>query len=376
MKLEEGPATGIGTAGLWSVDVASWRVNWSPEARRIHEFDSEHALSVWEALEFVDLADRPRVFAATLDCMQSGKAIDLTVGLTTAAGRSKRVRLTGFFVPASAGGGGALKGTIRELPLAGPESPGHDARTQRLLSALREWEIFGRAIPHELSGPLGIAEGFAEALREREFDNLSVRGQSHLSRVLKGLAQLRELLEGLLRFAPLATLPMQHANVSLSRLASGAIDFLRARDPDREVTVHIEPGLVAWGDPGLLRLLVFNLVGNAWKFTAGRTGATIRFGAQQTSEGTVYLVGDNGVGFDMRDAPRLFTPFERLHERHHFDGTGVGLAVVRRVAERHGGSAWAQSCPGAGATFFFTLEAGPGPAQAHPPDAGGSRADR
>ena len=168
---------------------------------------------------------------------------------------------------------------------------------------------------------------------------------------------LRELLDGLLRFAPLATLPMQHASVSLSHLASGAIDFLRARDPDREVTVHVEPGLVAWGDPGLLRLLVFNLVGNAWKFTAKVAQPKVTVGAQRQGNETVFFVADNGAGFDMAYADRLFAPFSRLHPDREYAGTGIGLTTVRRIVERHGGRIWADATVGQGATFFFTLPA-------------------
>lgn len=358
MVQSEVSVAGEVNAGTWSVDVETWRVNWSPQARRIHAFTAERPVSVWEALDFIDLHDRARVFAATLECFRCGTPMDLEVGLTTAAGQAKRVRLTGFVASTPGGGAHSLKGTIRELPRGESGARSYDPASHRLLSALREWEIFGRAIPHELKGPLWVARGFAEALRDRESGSLSATGQRHLARAIQGLEQLGALLEGLLQFAPVATRPMLRESVSLSALAHDAIELLRARDPDRHVQVEIDASLTASGDQHLLRLLVANLLGNAWKFTRDRAVGTIRFGAQGTGAGTVYCVEDNGIGFDMRDAPRLFTPFERLHERHHYEGSGVGLAVVRRVVERHGGSVWAQSAPDAGASFFFTLAAG------------------
>lgn len=355
MNLEESKAEREFLAGAFSVDVEGWRVMWSPQARRIHEFSSDRAVSIWEALDFIDLQDRPRVFDAALQCFRLGEPLDVVVGLTASTGRSKRVRLTAFLASPGAGGTPSLKGTIQELPALTPPSEDYDATAQRLLSALREWEIFGRAIPHELMAPLGVANGFAEALHDRERGTLSDTGGLHLSRLLNALRQLGDLLDGLLQFSPLATRPVQHETVDLSQLASEAIALLQSRDADREVHVDIERGLTVAGDPELLRLLVANLLGNAWKFTGSRPDARISLRRLHAAQGAVYCVQDNGVGFDMRDATRLFTPFERLHERHHFDGSGVGLAIVRRVVERHGGCVWASSSPGQGASFFFTF---------------------
>ena len=355
MSLEIPQAEREFLAGAFSVDVEGWRVTWSPQARRIHEFSPDRAVSIWEALDFIDLQDRPRVFDAALQCYRCGDPLDIVVGLTARTGRRKRVRLTAFLAAPAAGGTASLKGTIQELPGTTPETQDYDATAQRLLSALREWEIFGRAIPHELKAPLGVARGFAQALHERERGALGDTGRLHLSRLLNALRQLGELLDGLLQFSPLATREVQRETVDLSQLASEAIALLQSRDADREVHVDIERGLSVAGDPELLRLLVSNLLGNAWKFTASRPDARISLHCLHGAQGAVYCVQDNGVGFDMRDATRLFTPFERLHERHHFDGSGVGLDIVRRVVERHGGCVWASSSPGEGASFFFTV---------------------
>jgi signal transduction histidine kinase len=340
-------------AGAWSLDVNAWLVAWSARARQIHDFSPRYPIGVWEALAFIDLQDRLRVFVSAMDCLRSGVPIGLEVGLTTAAGRRKRVRLSGF--RASGDALPMLKGTIHELPHGKFDESRDGAPTQLLLGIVREWEIFGHAIPHELASPLSIARGFAQALHERTEGILDDAAQAHLARLLKALDQLQALLDSLLQFAPVAVRPMQHVPVNLSQLAQETIGLLQARDAARTVQVEIHEDLVAWGDPGLLRLLVSNLMANAWKFTRHRADATIRFAAREARGGAVYCVADNGVGFDRYDAARLFTPFVRLHERHRFDGSGVGLAVVRRVVERHGGTVWAEAAPDAGASFFFTL---------------------
>lgn len=356
MKAEDRSAGRVPAAGAFSVDVQAWRVSWSPGARRIHEFSPDHPVSIWEALDFIDQPDRAGLFVAALRCFRSGEPFDMAAGLTTTTGRRKRVRVTGFLSAPAFAAVPCLKGTIEELPASQPSGQEPDATAQRLLSALREWEIFGQAISHELKAPLGIARGFTAAVQRREGDGLSDGGRLHLSKALNALQRLDELLDALLQFSPLPTRPVQTASVDLSRLALETLELLRARDPQREVQVQIQPGLTVPGDPDLLRLLVSNLLGNAWKFTSSRADASISLVRMSCDRGLVFAVQDNGVGFDMRDATRLFTPFERLHERHHFDGSGVGLAVVRRVVERHGGSVWATSEPGQGATFFFTLE--------------------
>ncbi|MFI4928087.1 MAG: histidine kinase dimerization/phospho-acceptor domain-containing protein, partial [Burkholderiales bacterium] len=295
MNLENPKPARESPAGAFSVDVAGWRVMWSPEARRIHEFSPERAVSVWEALDFVDLQDRPRLFDAALQSFRSGEPLDLIVGLTASTGRSKRVRITAFLAAPGAAGTPSLKGTIQELPGVSPGTQENDAMAQRLLSALREWEIFGQAIPHELKAPLGIASGFAEALHDRERGALTDTGRLHLARVLNALRQLGELLDGLLQFSPLATRTVQREAVDLSQFSSEAIALLQSRDADREVQVDVERGLTVTGDPELLRLLVSNLLGNAWKFTRSRPDARISLRRLHGAQGAVYAVEDNGV---------------------------------------------------------------------------------
>jgi light-regulated signal transduction histidine kinase (bacteriophytochrome) len=153
---------------------------------------------------------------------------------------------------------------------------------------------------------------------------------------------------------------IQCVPVDLSALAGLVVRDLQEGRPEQQVEVHIDPGLALWGDAGLLRVVLQNLLGNAWKYSSKRTDAVIRVGQTLNAAGqSVFFVKDNGAGFDMAHAERLFKPFQRLHGVAEFPGTGIGLATVNRIIERHRGRIWAESAPGAGATFFFTLPAGP-----------------
>ena len=226
-------------------------------------------------------------------------------------------------------------------------------------SALRDWENFARRIPHELKAPLATMEAFAGALQEREGESLTERGRAHLEAIRRSAAHGRSLAEALLILAPLSTQPMREEQVDLSSLARECFRELQAREPHREVDVRIEPALSAWGDPHLLRGLLGNLLGNAWKFTSTRAAARIELGTASAGAHRVFRIEDNGVGFDMAYAGELFSPLVRLHGSSEFAGSGLGLAMARQIVERHGGLIWANADENAGARFYFSL--GPPP---------------
>ena len=168
---------------------------------------------------------------------------------------------------------------------------------------------------------------------------------------------MNSMIDALLALAKLSSQPLARQPVNLSQLAGFVIDDLRRGAPERAVDVQIAPGMLADGDPTLLRLVLDNLLGNAWKYSARCAQATIRFDCDQQDGRTVFHVADNGAGFDMRNADRLFGVFQRLHSANDFPGTGVGLASVKRIVRRHGGDIWAEAEPGQGAQFHFTLRA-------------------
>lgn len=213
-------------------------------------------------------------------------------------------------------------------------------------------------VSHDLRAPIRVVEGFTRILKEDYGRQLDRVGNDHLDRVLGAAARMNHMIDALLTLARLSQQPLTRQPVNLSQLAAYVIDDLRRAQPERAAEVEIEPSLATNGDPTLLRLVLENLLGNAWKYTArcARTRVSFATEALASHPGRrVFVVRDNGAGFDMRSADRLFGLFQRLHSANDFPGTGVGLASVRRIVRRHGGEIWAEAETGRGAAFYFTL---------------------
>lgn len=257
------------------------------------------------------------------------------------------------------------------LPSAGataaaPAAPAPALADAELAAA--EHASFTYTVTHDLRAPIRVVEGFTRIVKEDYGAVLDRMGLDHLDRVLGAAARMNAMIDALLALSRLSQQPLARQPVNLSRLAEYIVDDLRRTHPERQVRVTIEPGLVTEGDPTLLRMALENLLGNAWKYTGKVRDAQIGFQHDPTAPGVVYLVRDNGAGFDMRFADRLFGVFQRLHSASEFPGTGIGLASVQRIVRRHGGEIWAESAVGRGTTFRFTLS--PQAAGATGPDSG------
>ena len=222
-----------------------------------------------------------------------------------------------------------------------------------------EADAFSFTLSHDLRAPIRVVEGFTRIVKEDYGRLLDRVGNDHLDRVLGAAARMNLMIDALLTLAQLSQQPLARQRVNLSQLASFVVDELKRGAPDREVEFDIAPGLTATGDPTLLRLVLENLLGNAFKYSAkvGQARISLQAGPVAAQDGGKlgFVVRDNGAGFDMRSADRLFGLFQRLHSASDFSGHGVGLASVRRIIQRHGGQIWAESEPGRGAAFFFTL---------------------
>jgi len=232
-------------------------------------------------------------------------------------------------------------------------------RTAELAAANDELEAFCSSAAHDLRTPLRTITGFAEVLLDPRA-NISPAEAQRLARMIRdGSGQMTELINDLLAFSRLGRQPMARQKVNLDPLCREVLEALAHERGQRRVELRLQPLPPAEGDPALLRVVFVNLLSNAFKYTRPRENAVIEIGATTKEDSTipVYFVRDNGVGFDMGDASKLFGVFQRLHHVHEFEGTGVGLATVRRIVERHGGRIWAEAAPDAGATFFFTLRA-------------------
>jgi light-regulated signal transduction histidine kinase (bacteriophytochrome) len=226
---------------------------------------------------------------------------------------------------------------------------------RRARAAPPEHASFSYTVSHDLRAPLRVVEGFTRIVKEDYGRLLDRVGNDHLERVLAAAARMHHMIDAMLALAQLSAQPLAQQPVDLSQLAAFVVDELARQAPERHVEVHIEPGLTARGDPTLLRIVLENLLGNAWKYSAKALQPRVGCETRQQDGRCVYVVQDNGAGFDMRFSDRLFGVFQRLHSVNDYPGTGVGLASVRRIVRRHGGDVWAEGEVGRGARFYFTL---------------------
>ncbi len=245
----------------------------------------------------------------------------------------------------------------------GPPAPvgpdqGLAERNRQLELAARELDSFAHSVSHDLRAPLRVVDGFAAILLEDYADArkpLDDLGREHIRRIIAAGSRMNSMIDTLLSMSRMTAAELTRERVSITQLAQELADELRATDRSRRVQFVIGEQLSADGDRTLLRLVLQNLMGNAFKFTGKMNPARIEVGSDTSGPTPVYFVRDNGAGFDMRFADKLFGVFQRFHSANEFPGTGVGLATVQRIIRKHGGRIWAESQPGAGATFFFTL---------------------
>jgi PAS domain S-box-containing protein len=232
-----------------------------------------------------------------------------------------------------------------------------EQRTRALAAANRELESFSYSVSHDLRAPLRTIDGFSQILLDEYATKLDETGRGYLERVRAGSQRMAKLIDDLLELARVTRRDLQIRDCDLSALALDIARDLAHADPARRVKVDVAKGMIVAADSGLLRIALDNLLRNAWKFTGLRQDAVIEVGCAEGGAGVTYFVRDNGVGFDMAYANKLFGAFQRLHSESEFQGTGIGLALVQRVIRRHGGNVWAEAEPGMGATFYFTLPA-------------------
>ncbi len=237
-------------------------------------------------------------------------------------------------------------------------------RTKELLVANRELEAFSYSASHDLRGPLRIIGSYSDLLSKRLKDGLDKQDAEYLRAIGGGVKRMDEIIEALLTLSSTTKAPRIDEKVDITRVAEELAAEQTAAAPGRRVSLHVDPGLAAQGDPRLLRQLLHNLIANAWKFTATRAAAHVSL--KRVSEGgeEAFCLQDDGVGFDMAYVDKMFQPFQRLHAEEGFSGTGIGLALAQRIVERHGGRIWARGEPGRGASIYFTLT------RAAPPSAG------
>ncbi len=321
-------------------------------------------------LSFCDMVvpeDRGRIFSEVQQAVAAGRSFELVYQAQRKDGQLRWFWEKGQYISETTDGRDMLEGFITDITkLKRTEAAlqqAHDEleqrvveRTMELLSANKELEAFTYSVSHDLREPLRAISGFSQVLLEEHADSLDAKARGYLDQVIKGGQCMKELIEGLLRLSRSTRGELVRLDLDLSAMAEEVLKELRNRQPERLLEVEIEPCLMAHGDPRLLRTVLENLLGNAWKYTGKTTRPMIRFSGEQVDGSRVYCIEDNGAGFDMHYAKNLFEPFQRLHQQNEFSGIGIGLATVQRIVQRHGGRIWSKGEEGRGATFYFTLQ--------------------
>ncbi len=226
---------------------------------------------------------------------------------------------------------------------------------RELAAVNHELEAFCYSVSHDLRTPLRAVDGFSLELLQSHSNQLNEQGQHYLQRIRSGTQRMGQLIDDLLTLSRVTCAELKRENVDLSALAETVAAELRQLEPMRNVIFQCQPALIANCDARLARIVLENLLGNAWKFTAKKSRALIEFGASEINGGRAFVVRDNGAGFDPAFKSKLFGAFQRLHSEREFPGTGIGLATVQRIVRRHGGEPWAEGAVGQGAALYFTL---------------------
>lgn len=364
----------IARIGSWDLDLSTNRFRWSDETYRIFEVDPVRFTPTYEnAVALIHPDDRAVVERGYAESIRNRIPFSTTHRLRMKDGRVKHVHeICQTHYDAARRpirSVGTVQDVTERLLLEAEAREGHEAvrrlnleleervrrRTAELEAANRELEAFSYSVSHDLRAPLRSVDGFAQALSEDCADRLDEAGRAHLARIRAAAQRMGLLIDDLIALSRVARQVLEVRDVDLSALAREAGEEVRARYPGRDVSFTVADDLTARGDPKLLRLVLENLLDNAWKFTAQTPAATIEVGAEAEGDRRVFLVRDNGAGFEMRHADRLFSPFQRLHTTRDFPGTGIGLSIVERIVRRHGGEIRADAEPGRGATFRFRI---------------------
>ena len=351
--------------GGWEFDVKTHQGSWTPEVAKIHDMDPDVVPTVEMGLKFFQNDARKKIEEAIQHAVAHQQPYDLELPMLTAAGNQKWIRTIGQPVMEN-GQVVRMRGSIQDITehnRVSEEVQRLNAelerkvaeRTSELEIANKELEAFSYSVSHDLRAPLRTIDGFSQAILEDCAEQLSEEGRGYLNRVRAATQHMGHLIDDLLKLAKVTRAEINREFIDMSSLANSVYDNLKAGSPERNVDWILQPALIANGDMRLIRIVLENLLGNAWKFTGQNSHARIEFGMRERDGKTIYFVCDNGVGFDMTYAGKLFGAFQRLHNVSEFPGTGIGLATVQRIIHRHGGHIWAESEPGNGACFYFAF---------------------
>lgn len=357
---------GVAHLGTWDWDITEPHATWSAELYRIYGLTPETYTPSYEAyLGMVHPDDRQRVIDATNRVFKEHVPYSHDERIFRPDGSMRYLHTWAHPVLDDHGKLTRLVGVCQDITdqkLAEEQVNQLNAdlerrvaeRTLTIENTMRDVEAFNATVSHDLRAPLSVIQLCCDAIPRAANGPLPPRVMENLERIERSTVFMTELVTDLLKLAQVGHATLERADLDLSAMSEEVLANLERTRQGREVIVSVEPGLRCFADPALMRAVLENLLGNAWKYSSRVPVARIEVGAGKPGGGS-FFIRDNGAGFDMKDARRLFAPFERLHKSSEFEGTGVGLAAVHRIIERHGGRIWAESEPGKGATFFVEV---------------------
>lgn len=345
-----------GGFGVWEWDLATDMVKWDQRLIGLYGFESlGRPITYQDWLGRVHADDAQRVEAAIQATLDQNIPYDTEFRIWHSNGELRWIRGSALVYRTQQGEPISMVGINYDITEA-KRAEAYLLRTSAQLEASnRELEAFAYSVSHDLRSPLRAIDGFSRALLEDYGDRFDEEGQDYFDRIRHNVSHMGQLIDDLLRLSRVSRSAFGYASVNLSALVQELVDELRDEQPDRTVTVTIAPDLTVTADPTLMRVAIANLVQNAWKFTAHHPSARIEFGTVIQGGERIYYLRDDGAGFDMAYANKLFGVFQRLHNTAEFPGTGIGLATVQRAIHRQGGRVWAEAAVEQGTTFYFTL---------------------
>jgi PAS domain S-box-containing protein len=348
--------------GSWDWNILSDDLEWSETIEPMFGFKKDKFGKTYEAfLDCIHPDDRPFVIDSINACIEKDEEYDIEHRIIWPNGSVHWVRETGDVIRDKDGKPVRMLGIVQEITNRKKNEEQIKKLNEslwqytiRLEAANKEIEAFSYSVSHDLRAPLRSIDGFSQALIEDYANKLDGTGLDYLKRVRNASQRMGQLIDGMLQLSRLSRKEMHIENVDMAELAMNIIKKFKKEDPSRNVDFKVQDDLVTRGDKNLLQILLENLLGNAWKFSSKRSNAKIEFGKTKKKNEVVFFIKDNGSGFDMKYADKLFVPFQRLHDAE-FPGDGIGLGIVSRVIRRHGGRIWADGEVGKGAIFHFKL---------------------